>query len=97
MATVSRLMTEEEFLALPEDDGIERELIRGELREYPSMTTRGYAHSVVVFKIGHHLSLWLRRQPEPRGTIIGGEARVRLRRDPLTFVGIDVAYIASNT
>ena len=39
MATITRLMTEEEFLALPEDDGVTRELIRGELRERP-MTTR---------------------------------------------------------
>jgi hypothetical protein len=34
MATTSSLMTAEELLALP-DDGIDRELIRGELREYP--------------------------------------------------------------
>ena len=38
MATTSSLMTAEELLALP-DDGIDRELIRGELRENP-MTTR---------------------------------------------------------
>ena len=93
MATVSRYMTEEEFLALPEDDGIERELILGELRQRP-MTTRAYAHSIVIFNIGHHLKLWSRRQPQPRGTVVGGEARVRLRRDPLTFVGVDVAYIS---
>ena len=31
MATVSRLMTEEEFLALPEDDGIDTELIPGQV------------------------------------------------------------------
>ena len=42
MATTSALMTAEELLALP-DDGIDRELIRGELREY-SMTTRGVPH-----------------------------------------------------
>ncbi len=42
MATTSSLMTAEELLALP-DDGIDRELIRGELREYP-MTTRGVPH-----------------------------------------------------
>ncbi len=93
MATVSRHMTEEEFLALPEDDGNERELIWGELRERP-MTTRAYAHCIMIFNVGHHLKLWAKGRPEPRGTIIGGEARIRLRRDPLTFVGVDVVYIA---
>ena len=39
MSVASPLMTVEEFLALP-DDGVDRVLIRGELRERP-MTTRG--------------------------------------------------------
>jgi hypothetical protein len=33
-------MTIEEFLALPEDDGVDRELIRGELREGERNTPR---------------------------------------------------------
>jgi Uma2 family endonuclease len=96
MATISRLMTEEEFLALPDDDGVERELIRGELVERP-MTTRNYAHCTVSTRIGFHLTTWLVNQPPPRGSIVSGEARIRLRRDPLTFVGVDVAYIAAET
>jgi Uma2 family endonuclease len=35
-------------------------------------------------------------RPAPRGSVVSGEARVRLRRDPLTFVGVDVAYIAAD-
>ena len=46
MATTSFLMTTEELLALP-DDGVTRELIRGELREYP-MTTRGFPHCLAL-------------------------------------------------
>lgn len=92
MATTSSLMTTEEFLALP-DDGVDRELIRGELREYP-MTTRAYAHSRVNMRLAHIFVDWLDRQPLPRGEVIGGEARVRLFRDPDTMVGIDLAYIS---
>ena len=93
MATVSRFMSEEEFLALPEDDGIERELIRGELRERPK-TTRAYAHSILVINIGLHLKLCNRQRPEPREPWSGqrpGFASVEIHS---TFVGVDVAYIS---
>ena len=33
---------------------------------------------------------------EPRGSVLGGEAGVRLRRDPDTTVGIDVVYISAD-
>lgn len=94
MSTISRTMTEEEFLGLPEVEGLERELIRGELRERV-VTTRAYAHSIVTCNICLLLKSWLKLQPAPRGAIVGGEARVRLSRGPLTFVGVDVAYISS--
>jgi Uma2 family endonuclease len=98
MATVSRLMTEEEFLALPENDGIDRELIRGELREKPSwMSMRGYSQAVIAPRISYHLADWVRSQPAPRGVVVGGSALVRLRRDPSTFIGVDVAYISPET
>jgi Uma2 family endonuclease len=98
MATVGRLMTEAEFLALPEDDGITRELIQGELRERPSsMTTRRYSDCTVCGQVAYHLISWRRSRPKPWGSIVVGEARVRLRRDPLTFVGVDVAYLSPET
>jgi Uma2 family endonuclease len=98
MATVSRMMTEEEFLALPENDGIDRELIRGELREKPSaMTTRRYSHCTVASRIVYYLTGWMMTQPTPRGVVVSGDARIRLRRDPLTFVGVEVAYIAADS
>lgn len=96
MATISRLMTEEEFLSLPDDDGVDRELIRGELVERP-MTTRNFAHSSVSSRVAQQLANWSDRQPAPRGTVVVGEARVRLRRDLLTFVGVDVAFIAAES
>ncbi|HWE37142.1 MAG TPA: Uma2 family endonuclease [Isosphaeraceae bacterium] len=92
MATVSRLMTGEEYLALPEDDGVHRELIRGELREYP-MTTRGAPHCRTTSRFSHHLLAWLDAQPDPHGDVMDGEVRVRITRDPDTIVGIDAIYI----
>jgi Uma2 family endonuclease len=37
----------------------------------------------------------LKEQPEPRGRTSCGEAGFRLRRDPDTLVGIDVAYTSA--
>lgn len=95
IAAAPRLMTTEELLALPED-GVERDLIRGELRERP-MTRRNRRHSRVLITLGQMLKNWLDVQPEPRGEIVGGEAGVRLRRNPDTTVGVDLAYFSAET
>ncbi len=86
------LMTTEELLALP-DNGVERWLIRGQLREKP-MTKRNRWHSRVMARLSQLLGDWLDRQPEPRGEVLDGEAGCRLRRNPDTSVGIDVVYIS---
>jgi Uma2 family endonuclease len=93
MATTSSLMTAEELLALP-DDGIDRELIRGELREHP-MTTGSTPHSLVMTNLAKLIGLWLDQRPKPRGRLYTGDVRVRIRHDPDTFVGIDLAYISA--
>jgi Uma2 family endonuclease len=92
MATVTAPMTTEEMLALPEN-GTERWLIDGELKERP-MTVRNRFHSRVLISVGTELELWRRQQPTPRGQVLGGEAGVRLARDPDTTVGIDVVYVS---
>ena len=56
-APPAEAMTAEEFLALP-DDGIDRELIRGELRER-AMTVRNRFHSSTEARIAHVLDNWL--------------------------------------
>lgn len=91
MATISSLMTTEELLALP-DDGIYRELINGELREYP-MTARGGPHCLATGNLSYLLGMWRQSQPPPRGRVYVGDARVRIRRDPEVFVGIDLLYL----
>ena len=92
MATVITPMTTEELLALP-DDGVRRWLIDGELRESP-MTYRNRFHSRIMISVGTELENWLRQQPAPRGEVLGGEAGVRLSRNPDTTVGIDVVYVS---
>jgi Uma2 family endonuclease len=94
MATVSApLLTAEDLLAMP-DDGMERELIDGQLRERP-MTMRNCPHSWIEACIAKILGNWLDAQPEPRGGIVSGEAGFRLRRSPDTFVGIDIACVSA--
>jgi Uma2 family endonuclease len=92
MATIveSSLMTTEEMLALPEN-GVERWLIDGELREKP-MTVRNRFHSRTMITIGYFLEHWNRQQALPRGEVVGGEAGFRLARTPDSTVGVDVAY-----
>jgi Uma2 family endonuclease len=94
MATVTTPMTTEELLALP-DEGMERWLIAGELRERP-MTVRNRFHSRAMICVGTELELWLRQQPPPRGQVLGGEVGVRLSRDPDTTVGVDVVYVSTD-
>jgi Uma2 family endonuclease len=85
-------MSVEEFLALPED-GTERWLIAGELREL-GMTRRNRYHSRTMTHVAYLLQGWLNGQPEPRGEVLTGEAGIILSRDPATTVGVDVAYVS---
>jgi Uma2 family endonuclease len=85
-------LTVADLLAMPED-GVERWLIRGQLREKP-MTRRNRFHSRIEARIAQLLGEWLDRQPEPRGEVLAGEAGCLLSRNPDTGVGIDVVYIS---
>jgi Uma2 family endonuclease len=87
-------MTAQEFLALP-DDGTERWLIRGQLRERP-MTVRNRVHSQIMVLVSAALLAWSRTRPEPRGVVICGEAGVRLRQTADSVVGVDVAYVGAD-
>jgi Uma2 family endonuclease len=73
---------------------MDRWLIRGELREKP-MTVRNRFHSRIMVRAAKLLDNWLDTQPEPRGSVLGGEAGCKLRRNPDTTVGIDVVYISA--
>jgi Uma2 family endonuclease len=97
MATApTTLMTTEELLALP-DDGVERWLIRGQLREKrdTDMTKRNRFHSRIMVRVSQVLANWLDQQPEPRGAVLCGKAGVRLQHDPDSTVGVDVVYVSA--
>jgi Uma2 family endonuclease len=89
------LMSTDDLLALPED-GVERELIRGELREGP-MTRGNFRYTRTEANIVAILKDWVRHQPQPPGIVLSGEAGFRIARNPDTIVGIDVAYISADT
>ena len=92
MSVSTSLLTTEELLAMPDDPGVVRDLIRGELREYPRIL-HGGPHSVTLANLCGLLGNWSHRQPKPRGRLYVFDARVRIRRDPDTFLGIDIAYL----
>jgi Uma2 family endonuclease len=101
MATVTAPMTTAELLALP-DDGTERWLVAGELRERRSVrpprlptVLRDRLQSRVLIRVGKFLDNWFDQLPPPSGHVLGGEAGVRLTRDPDTTVGIDVVYVSA--
>ncbi len=88
------LLTADDVLAMPED-GTHRELIRGRLIEEP-MTYRNRWHSGTEAENRQQvLKNWLDGQTAPCGMIVSGEAGFRLRRDPDSLVGIDVAYASA--
>lgn len=94
MATATdKPVTIEDLLAMP-DDGMDREIIRGEFRESP-MNRRNPWHSKTMGALAHVLLEWLGRQPQPRGDILVGDASFRLRKAPESSVGIDIAYISA--
>jgi Uma2 family endonuclease len=92
----TKLMTAEEFLALP-DDGVERWLIRGQLREKrdTDLTRRNKPHSITEGRLTARLGAWLATQPEPRGEVVCGEAGFVFRRNPESSAGVDVALITA--
>jgi len=95
MSTVApEVLTTEQLLAMPED-GLDRELIRGQLRERPT-TKRNRFHTYAVTRLARLLDQWLDTQPAPLGEIHTGEVGTILQRDPDTTVGIDVAYFSAD-
>jgi Uma2 family endonuclease len=90
-------MTTDELLALP-DDGVERWLIRGLLREDPKparIRWHTLRHGLVMARLASLIEDWCIRQPEPRGKVLCGGAGCRLRRDPDTTIGIDVVFVSA--
>jgi Uma2 family endonuclease len=99
--TLPRLITTEELLAMP-DDGVERWIVNGELRENRGefasrekpMTIRNRFHSRLVAKVAYYLMHWQASQKHSPGEVVAGEAGFRLCNQPETTVGADVAFVS---
>ena len=89
-ATILKPMTSDELFALRPSRKIDRWLFRGELRE-SKVTKRNPNHAGVTATITSLLVVWLKSQPKPRGKVYSNEAYFRIRKDPDTNVGIDIA------
>lgn len=89
-ATSAKLLTAEEFAALP-DDGNRRELIAGRIQE---MTSPGTPHGTVIFNIAFLLKLYLREHDIGRAW--GAESGLITARGPDTVRGMDAAFISYN-
>jgi Uma2 family endonuclease len=92
VGAVQEMMTVEEFLALPDDLGLDRELINGVLVEKP-MTYRSRPHTRAQTRAGQRLANWLDTQRRPIGDVFSGEVGCRLPGRE-TIVGIDVAVFS---
>ena len=86
-------ITLEDLLDQP-DNGLERWIINGELKEAP-MTRRNRFHSSTMSRVATALTLWLYSQKSPAGDVLTGDCAFRLQSDPETSVGADLAYVSA--
>jgi Uma2 family endonuclease len=88
--TANQPMTSADLFAMRPSKKVDRWLFRGELRE-SKVTKRNPFHCAATANVSGLLIAWLKARPEPRGKVYAGEAYFRIRTDPDTNVGIDVA------
>lgn len=86
-------LTAELLLTLP-DDGMDRELVNGQLRERP-MTRRNRFHTRAVAELTYQLKAWQVEHAPQSAEVHSGEVGCILRRNPDTAVGIDVAVFST--
>jgi Uma2 family endonuclease len=83
-----RPVTADELLRMP-DDGVRRELVRGEVR---TMTPAGRQHGKIAMRIGAHLAGYVEEQQ--LGEVYAAETGFRIGSDPDTVRAPDVAYLS---
>jgi Uma2 family endonuclease len=85
-----KLMTSDDLFALPPSKRVDRWLFRGELRE-SKVTKRNPSHSRTTAKLTFLIERWVQARSKPRGAVYSNEAYFRIRKEPETNVGVDVA------
>jgi Uma2 family endonuclease len=81
------LVTADELLCMP-DDGLRRELVRGEVR---TMTPAGHDHGWVAINVSAPLAVYVRAQQ--LGRVYAAETGFRIAEDPDTVLAPDVAFV----
>ena len=90
----SKLMTSDDLVAMRPSKRVDRWLLRGELRE-SKVTKRNPNHCGALVNLAILLGLWLKTRPRPRGRIYGGEIYFRIRANPDTNAGMDLALASA--
>jgi len=85
-------MTATELFELPENDRIDRRLIRGRLVERPH-PLRSPSHAIVVANLAGILGNWRRNPPKRNFSVFGYGCPFRLERNPDSLVCFDSAVI----
>ena len=93
MATATHFpkMTVGEFVALPED-GVDRELIAGEVRERGS-SIHGMRHAGCLAKLSYLIGNWSHDNPSSGVDVLAGQPGFIMQREPPTVVGPDFAVV----
>src|SRR5687767_5449421 len=94
MSSDTGLVSTQDLLGFPED-GSDRELVRGRLRERPALRDRRTARTLA--KLSYLICNWLDQQPQPHGEVLLRAPLIRLRRTPDTTIGPDLAYIPAES
>jgi hypothetical protein len=98
MATVLEkpLLTIKDLLVTPDEDGVDRWLIRGQLRE-DAFGDRDRWHAKTVATVGWLLLQWHESLESPYGILLGYGIGSILHRDPDTMVGMDTGFFGPET
>lgn len=86
-AVEARPATADELLRTP-DDGLRRELVRGEVRE---MTPAGFDHGMIAMRIGSRLHQHV--EANGLGVVCAAETGFKIESDPDTVRAPDAAFI----
>ena len=87
MTTITKLLTADDFLAMP-DDGKNYELVKGELVEMPSP---GFMHEFVTAQFISNFNYFVRRNN--LGIVVGGPG-IYIERGPDTVRAPDCAFVS---
>jgi Uma2 family endonuclease len=88
--STTKPMTSDDLFALPYSKKVDRWLFRGELRE-SKVTKRNPGHSGALMALARILGNWVVADSDRRGKVHGAEVYFRVRREPETNLGIDLA------